>query len=225
MSTLGTGSILLDPGMDASGMSVSPLPDYAKKSDVLGVQDFLRERWQILQEQLSTLEAQVEEAASGRNFPNYNPAIVTLGQAVTQLGVSMQDTMTRMKSLEDKVDKFNSKLDLLLQVQNLTPTTNPLSAFPKEMVLSPGAGGSVGVPIKYSLIPSGSGGFNKITYIKFVREITGMGLGEAKAFVENLFPKGDKCEGPMTFVWTGSAPISPSSIPTGFSLTPRALTP
>lgn len=65
----------------------------------------------------------------------------------------------------------------------------------------------------------GSVHHNKITYIKFVRTVSGMGLGDAKAITEKCLGEDTYGAGPFHFVWHGGAITDITDIPVGFSLT------
>ena len=95
--------------------------------------------------------------------------------------------------LIDQIDKL-TVLELADLVKQLEEKYGVSAAAPAMMMAAPGAGGGAAAPAaektEFDVILADAGA-EKIKVIKAVREITSLGLTEAKAFVENA-PKAVK---------------------------------
>lgn len=97
----------------------------------------------------------------------------------------------KFKSLVETVEKM-SVLDLAELVKVLEDKFGVSAAAPAMMMAAPAAGGAAAAEEKSSFtVELTSAGDNKINVIKAVREVTGLGLKEAKDIVDGA-PKAIK---------------------------------
>ena len=90
----------------------------------------------------------------------------------------------KFKSLVETVEKM-SVLDLAELVKVLEDKFGVSAAAPAMMMAAPAAGGAAAAEEKSSFtVELTSAGDNKINVIKVVRELTGLGLKEAKDIVD-----------------------------------------
>lgn len=92
------------------------------------------------------------------------------------------------KKIVDELNKL-SALELSQVVKHLEDEWGVSAAAPAAAAAAPAAGGDAGAPAadektEYTVTLK-DGGSQKVAVIKAVKEITGLGLGEAKAIVDN----------------------------------------